>query len=394
MGLNILITNNTLDVHGGSECYARDVSKYMLSKGHTVVCYSTKVGSVAEEIRGFGGIVVDNLQETAITPDVIHGQHHIDTTCAMMRFPKAPVIHFTHGALPWEEGPPPASPRIRHYVCVSKITSDTLLSRHPEAAGKIEIIPNFVSSETFANTRSLDIAKQKERLEVLIFGNYRPKQLAEIHAACSYLNARVDEIGTWAENGNRPDPYNFLPSYDLVFAYGRSAMEALFCGCDVILAHETGTGDLIEDANFEKNYARNFGFTTVQASKGASELRGMVASVNEARLLGSSCLSQRLRITLEATAHLERLESLYLRVSASWKDVPGKQRILEDEQAAYSKYFAELQRERFARADDMNTIETLKLQNANLSKLLGNISERLSSLIVTTAIRARGGPSL
>lgn len=380
MIITLLMTNNTLDCYGGSECYLRDVARYMLGRGHRVICYSKQLGPVAEEIRKFGGIVVQDLHRLGINPDIIHGHHHIDTTCAMMMFPGVPVVHFTHGALPWEEGPPPPSPRIMKYVCISKITADALLSKQLESKDKIIIIPNFVCSEIFQRRRSMQASKESESLRVLIFGNYRPRDRDRIHAVCNQAGACLDEIGAWTETGNKPDPWNFLPDYDVVFAYGRSAMEALSCGCDVILCHETGTGELVTDLNFEKYYDRNFGFTTVLGSKGESYIKSMLSNANESRLRGESCLAEGYRMSLDSSRHLERIEEVYKEAIMDWEITGNKQAIFEEEQGLYATYLARLQRERFDKGAQDKLIAIERDETQALKSLLARARAKVKSL--------------
>lgn len=93
----MLITNNTLAEPAGTERYVMTVARYLLENGHYPVVYSTRHGTVAEEIRSLGVPVLDNLDNLSVEPDIIHGHHHLDTACAIFRFPETPIIAFSHG---------------------------------------------------------------------------------------------------------------------------------------------------------------------------------------------------------------------------------------------------------------------------------------------------------
>jgi hypothetical protein len=53
-------------------------------------------------------------------------------------------------------------------------------------------------------------------------------------------------------------PERELPAYDLVFASGRSAIEALACGCAVVVLGRTSCGKLVRPANFDRLRQANF----------------------------------------------------------------------------------------------------------------------------------------
>src|SRR5690349_9530499 len=112
--LRVLLTNNTLEMRAGSEVYTRDLAIALLRRGHHPVCYSTRLGEIAADLRAATVPVVDDLSKIGEPPDIIHGHHHADTMTALMQYPDAPAIYVCHGWVPWEEMPP-RFPRIRRY---------------------------------------------------------------------------------------------------------------------------------------------------------------------------------------------------------------------------------------------------------------------------------------
>ena len=99
-GLRILITNNALAGRAGTELYVRDVALSLLARGHRPVAYSATLGEVAQELRAATIPVIDDLNSMSVAPDIIHGQHHLETMTALLRFPGVPAVYFCHGWLP------------------------------------------------------------------------------------------------------------------------------------------------------------------------------------------------------------------------------------------------------------------------------------------------------
>lgn len=347
--MKILITNNTLDGFGGTECYVRDVAEFMLNKEHVVIAYSQRNGAVAETLRRMGVHVIDNLEDLHLMPDIIHGHHHLDATAAMMKLPLVPAIFFTHGILPWEESPPPCLRQIRRYICISEITKNGLLARGGCSEDLLTILPNFVSSRRFTQKRDIERAKNRNSLKTLALGNYKPRELEAIKQACKDIGASYNEIGAWSANGNQGDIEKILCEYDVVFAYGRSAMESLYSGCDVILTHGTGTGELVTDDNFDQLRSKNFGFTTCQEVKGLSRIKTFLQDADKRRTNASSCLSENKRNLLDSSRILEQLEHIYEEVIDDWTIANrGLAETLDSMHSfnSISKYLSRLQKER------------------------------------------------
>jgi len=76
--MRILITNNTLSNRAGTELYVRDLAVALLKRGHQPIAYSTRLGSVAEELRRATVPVINDLDSLSAAPDLIHGQHHLE----------------------------------------------------------------------------------------------------------------------------------------------------------------------------------------------------------------------------------------------------------------------------------------------------------------------------
>src|SRR5262245_6058374 len=146
--LCVLLTNNTLAHHAGSETYLRDVALALLRRGHRPVAFSVLHGAVAEELRRATVPVVDDLTRLGQRPDVIHGHHHLETLIAALTFPDVPIVHFCHGWIPWEEKPL-RHPSIRRYVAVDEVCAGRLIHEEGISADAVETLLNFVDLARF-----------------------------------------------------------------------------------------------------------------------------------------------------------------------------------------------------------------------------------------------------
>ena len=104
-GLCVLITNAFIENWSGSELYVHDVAMELIKRGHKPVVYSPHIGKLAEELRSKSIPVIKDLNLIGVKPDLIHGQHHLETMTAIAHFPGTPAVFFCHGWLPWEEPP-------------------------------------------------------------------------------------------------------------------------------------------------------------------------------------------------------------------------------------------------------------------------------------------------
>ncbi|MCA1594536.1 MAG: glycosyltransferase, partial [Acidobacteria bacterium] len=137
-GLRILLTNNSLAHRAGTELYLRDLAVNLLKRGHTPIAYSANLGEMAQELRRATVPVIDDLRQLSTPPDIIHGQHHVETMTALLHFNDVPAVYFCHGWMPWEEAPP-RFPRILRYVAVDDTCRDRLVCEHgiPEETTRV-----------------------------------------------------------------------------------------------------------------------------------------------------------------------------------------------------------------------------------------------------------------
>jgi hypothetical protein len=308
-GLRILITNNTLANRAGSELYVRDIATALLKRGHSPIAFSTVLGEVALELREATIPVIDSLDSLTTAPDIIHGQHHVETMMALFHFPSTPAIYLCHGWLPWEEIPP-RFPRILRYVAVDNTCRDRLAFENAIPEERINVLLNFVDLDRFRLRAPLPPRPQR----ALIFSNNANEQshVRAVREACEQTGIALDVIGLNSGNVSR-EPEKVLGDYDIVFAKARSALEAMAVGAAVVLCDARALGPMVTTRELERLRLLNFGIRTLDQSIGADAIAREIANYDarDARLV-----SQGIRATAGRDAVIDGLTSVYEKVIA------------------------------------------------------------------------------
>jgi glycosyl transferase family 4 len=302
--ISILFTNNALATRAGSEMYIRDVALALLRRGHCPTAFSLVLGRTADELRRATVPVVDDLARLGSPPDVIHGHHHLETLIAALTFPETPIVHFCHGWVPWEEMPL-RHPSVARYIAVDEVCLDRLVREEGIAPDSVEVLHNFVDLDRFRPRAPLPPSPRR----ALVFGNHATADgyTRIIGAACAAAGIALEIVG--AAYGNPTDaPEALLQDFDLVFAKGRAALEALTVGCAVILADAAGGGPLVTPANFDRLRSRNFGIRELQNPHDAAwyerEIGGYSAD-------NAACVSARARAVAGLEPAVDRLLAIY-----------------------------------------------------------------------------------
>ena len=253
--MRILLTNCSLESRGGSELYVAEMANWLRSQGHVPIIYSARPGPLAAEIRRRAIPIIDDLTHLAEAPDLIHGQHHLATMTALGRFPDTPTVYFCHGWLPWEESPP-RHPAIRRYVAVSGATRERLVSENGVAPGRVRVLPNFVDLDRFRERGPLPRVPGR----ALIFSNQTNvgDWVEIVRAACVARGIALDIAGYGCGRPLDP-PEAHLCHYDLIFARGRCALEAMATGAAVVLCDAEGLGPLVTPDTIERLRNGNYG---------------------------------------------------------------------------------------------------------------------------------------
>ena len=315
--MRVLITNNTLAYRAGSELYVRDLALALLRRGHTPIAYSTNLGELARELIAATVPVVDDLDAIGEAPDIIHGHHHLDTMTALLHFDQTPAIFFCHGWIPWEEAPPPRTPRILRYLAVDDTCRDRLIFLHAIPEGEVEVLLNFVDLARFKPRRPLP----DKPVKAAIFSNsFKEAEDAKIiREACARLGITLDLIGIAAGTAS-PTPETRLGGYDLIFAKGRAALEAAAVGNAVIVCDAAGLGSMVTASRLAEHRRFNFGIRQLNERIAVENVTREVLRYSAP---DAAEVSARIRAEAGLDPAIDRLISIYGEVIVEAGSRPG-----------------------------------------------------------------------
>lgn len=299
--LRILITNHFLRGRTGSELYVCELATSLLRRGHTPIVYSPQLGPTARELRDATVPVIDNLDAISSPPDLIHGQHHVETMAALLRFPDTPAVFFCHGWLPWEETPP-KHPRILHFVAVDDTCRDRLVCESGVPEERVSVILNSVDVDQFLPRAPLP----SKPARALVFSN-GAAHVDAVREACRRTQLTLDVIG--AEAGSvLTRPQDVLGQYDIVFAKARCALEALAVGSAVVLCDTVGAGPMVTTGEVDQLRRLNFGVRTLRGNVDPDVLEKEIARYDAA---DAAEVSRRIRNGAGRDAAIDQTVSLY-----------------------------------------------------------------------------------
>ena len=254
---HILLTMCYLVHRTGAELFTRDLALWFRRRGHSVTVFAPVLGEMADELRHESIACISDPALLARRPDVIIGNTHNETVRAILQFPDVPAISICHDRS-HEHGRPPRLTQVRRYVAIDENCKERLCHEHGIAPELVDVIQNGVDLDRFAQRAPLPPRPQR----ALVFSSYARDDalLAQIRAACAEAGMQLDVIGEGVGN-LVAEPGTLLGSYDLVFAKGRAATEALAVGCACILLDhsQNGMGLMVRSANAESARHWNFG---------------------------------------------------------------------------------------------------------------------------------------
>jgi hypothetical protein len=279
--------------------------------------------------------VVDNLAAIGSSPDLIHGQHHVETMSALLHFPNTPAVCFCHGWLPFEETPP-KHPRILRYVAVDDTCFDRLVSESGIPEDRVKVILNSVDLEQFLPRTPLPAQPAR----ALVFSNNAKEttHTAAIREACRRRGLTVDVIGSDAGNvATRPQ--DVLGQYDIVFAKARCALEAMAVGSAVILCDIAGAGPMVTTRELDRLRRLNFGLRAQREKLDPDVLEREIGRYDAA---DAAAVSQHIRAIAGRDSAIDQIIATYEEAISEFES--GGPRDHEAEGRAEAAYLSELNR--------------------------------------------------
>ena len=329
--LRVLITNFTLSGRSGTETYVRDLATTLLRRGHQAIVYCPWEGEIAQELRAATIPVWESMPENAVPPDVIHGHHHLETMAALLRFPGVPALFVCHDPSAWHDAPP-RHPRIRRYLAVDEACRDRLVLGHGIAESLVQVVPNAVDLERFRSRSPLPTRPRR----ALLFCNYSDTQHADaVRRVCARAGIECDAVGV-RSGAPSSEPETLLGNYDLVFAKGRCALEALAVGTAVVICGPWGVGPMVTARELPQLRRLSFG---PRAWREPFDPEDLAAEIGRYDAADAAEVSRQVRATAGVDILLEELIGLYQEVVAEQRAAPRP--VLDDELAAAATYIGE-----------------------------------------------------
>jgi hypothetical protein len=309
--MKVLLTNIWLDEYAGTEVYVRDLSLALHKREQHVEVYSPRLGKVASEIRQAGIHICDRIEDLQEVPDIIHGHQFLPTMDVMARFRNSPAIYFVHDKT-YPGDTPPQLPRVMRYVAVDAICREKILN-HGVAKQKISTILNWVDTERFYEKTAL--AARPSR--ALVFSNNaQPNNYYQIIAeACQKMNIQIDAVGRGFGN-SISNPQDTLVNYDIVFAKGKAAIEALASGAALIVCDFRGLGAMVLPENYDFFRKNNFGMNSMTHPIEVDRLCQEIEKFDAQKI---SLVTSRIRGDADFNTYVDNLLQIYQKAISSYK---------------------------------------------------------------------------
>jgi len=322
--LRVLIATYDLSSRGGAEMHARDLAFGLLERGHTPIVYSTRLGDVAREIRERTVVVTDNLNTVSVAPDIIHGNHHLESVTALLQFPRVPAIHTIHGNLGFLSAAPKFS-RILRYLPVDYTCCDRLIYECGIPEDRIRVILNSVDLRRFTPRSALPARPKR----ALVFSNNTGSHLKAVREGCNRAGLSLDVIG--ADTNVCREPEKILGKYEIVFAKARCALEAMAVGAAVILCDFQGLGQMVTTDELERLRAMNFGHRTLKNEINADLVACEIARYDP---LDAAEVSRIIRATAGLDKMVDETVREYHEALAEYKTIVRPDLEIEESEAA------------------------------------------------------------
>lgn len=251
-GLRIALSNVALAGFAGSELWTAEAAFFLKHAGADVAVYSPKLGDVANLIASSGISVTSSVDElVAFSPHLLHVNHFAAVKALTERLRGGVrILNMVHGLLP--RAGMPGFEWVDQYCAVSVASKAKTHVLTGTPCDEIIILPNSFDADRFRS-----IGDFSGRNQALIHSSRtRPEHREVLRNVLKRHGFELDHIGYGAELTQTPE--RWLSRFDVVFAVGRSAIEAAASGAHVVLWDAGIIGPAVTPENFWECVAANF----------------------------------------------------------------------------------------------------------------------------------------
>jgi hypothetical protein len=372
--MKILMTNHRLQSLGGTELFVAEIAESLITRGHEVCVFSTAIGDpIASRLASLNIPSVTDPKNCPFTPDIIHGQHHLEAITALCAWPACPAVYFIHGATPWEETPP-THPRILSYIGTSPRFAWFIAKTCGVPESSVIVAPNFFDSRRFTQVRSPGTNSGR----ALVFHNTMSLDghaFRTLQNACQTVGLKLETLGLSFGNTS-PTPEALLPNYDVVFAAGRSAIEAMASGCAVIPISAEQSDNWICLDNFEDQSMRNF---TAEVAAPPIDLQHIISELRRIDPEQTHAITKRIRADATIDRTTDILIDAYTNVLSQPLSIDSQQEI--NSLASYFLTIAQKVKETDAkRANLIDQKDRASARAAKWKHRASELTERIKTL--------------
>ncbi len=312
----VLLTSHTLEARAGTELYVANVAGELASRGWRVAALSLTLGEVAEAMRS-NGIEVSDRPEDLPRPDVIHGNSYFETLLAHLAWPESPIFGLIHVDGWWLQYPP-LVPALRSVGVVGDDCRRAAVEDLGFSESEVDWHPNGADTMRFF---ARDPLPEKPR-RALVFSNYADDDsfVPPVRLACQELDLRLDVVGSRCGRVTT-EPEHLLPTYDIVFAKGRAAIEAMVTGCAVVLCDYPGSGPMVTTENLDSLRRLNFGPRTLTRRTNPQQITRAIFRYDAAE---AARVSEHMRREASLAGAVDRLEATYASLMADASPARGE----------------------------------------------------------------------
>jgi hypothetical protein len=194
-------------------------------------------------------------------------------------------------------------------VAVDQPCFDKLVCEYGVPENRVQILPQFVDLDRF-QARS-PLPPKASRAAILCNYTIENEHLAAARAACANAGLTLDVFGRGV---GRPcaEPEKVLRDYDIVFAKGRAALEALAIGTAVIVYWWRRLGPMVTMEQFERLQRLNFGVRSMSTRLPPEEFgRQIEQALYSYNPTDAAAVSQKVRASCGRDEVVEQCLELY-----------------------------------------------------------------------------------
>ena len=237
--MQVLVATRALAAPGGSETYLLTVVPQLRQLGHDVTCYSPVGGECAERLRSMGVEVHHHLNGLE-RPDVAHVQHAPTALHVRGRFPDVQIVYVCHSSVLEVEDPPRG---VDPQAVVA--LSESVARRLRAGTAPTPVRLRQPVAVPYADDAVVPIAVRPRRA---VLAAHARMVEPVLRAACADEGIELVVMG--AGDGVPDDVTPSFMAADIVFAVGRTLLEALAVGRAGFVLDDRGSGGFVDDTTY------------------------------------------------------------------------------------------------------------------------------------------------